>query len=86
MGDIERGIMEITKIPDGSHAGRLISSDRGALDIKVDVITLEGSKIHFEIPTMNGVFDGTVNDNGATIQGEWLINDMKFKVMMKKEQ
>jgi len=85
-GDIERGVMEITKIPDGLHTGRLISSDRGALDIKVDVIRLQGNIIHFEIPTINGVFDGTVNDKGKTIRGEWFIDDMKFKVLMKKEQ
>ena len=81
-GDIEHGVMKITKNHDGSHAGRLI----GSVDIKVDLIRLEGNIIHFEIPTMNGVFNGMANDNGTTIMGIWLINDMKFNVVMKKEQ
>ncbi|MFC1538272.1 hypothetical protein ACFL6H_02520 [Candidatus Latescibacterota bacterium] len=85
-GDIQRGVMEITKNADGTLAGMLIATDGGMPNTPIDVITLKGSKIHFEIPSMNGVFDGVVTDKGTTISGEWLINDIKFKVVMKKEQ
>lgn len=85
-GNIQRGVMKIIKNTDGTFSGMLIATDGGMPDTPIDVITFKEYKIHFEIPSINGVFDGVVDDNGTIINGEWLINDIKFKVVMKKEQ
>ena len=84
-GDIQRGVMEIVKEADGSYSGTLIGAGQGGQNIPVEVITLENNKIHFEIPSISGVFDGTIDKNAATITGIWLISGNEFTVTMKKE-
>ena len=83
-GNIQQGVMKIMKNTDGTFSGMLVGNG-DMPDTPVNVITLEGNSIHFEIPAMNGVFDGVVDNTGSTIHGKWLINAITFKVSMVKE-
>lgn len=85
-GDVQRGVMKITRNSDGTFAGTLIAADNNRSDIPVDVVTRSEKNVHFEVRSMDGVFDGVIDGPGTTITGEWLISGRKFDVVMKKEQ
>jgi pimeloyl-ACP methyl ester carboxylesterase len=59
--------LKVTRAADGALAAKLDSLDQGANDLPVDVITLKEGSVHFEMKHLQGVFDGTLNKEGALI-------------------
>ncbi len=55
----------------GALAGSLDSPDQGATGLECANIKLDGNKLSFEVPTVNGSWSGTITDNGATLAGSW---------------
>ena len=85
-GREQLGIMNVFKKPDGTLGATLDSRDGGIKGLEIDEITLEKNILRFTIQPIGGIFQGTVTDNDSLIEGEWLINNEKFRVILRKEQ
>ncbi len=84
-GQVKCGIMKIVNKADGSFTGTLIGAGENGQDIPIDVITLDNATIHFEIPEINGIFDGMFDSKDSRITGIWLIGGAEYTVTMEKE-
>jgi murein DD-endopeptidase MepM/ murein hydrolase activator NlpD len=65
-----RILLTISKSGD-AYSGTLNSVDQGAL-LPMSEIKLDGSKVHFEIKPVGGVYDGALKDSGQKIEGTWI--------------
>src|SRR5437870_6496450 len=63
--------LRVTKAADGAFAAKFDSLDQGANDLPVDVISLKEGAVHFEMKRMAVVFDGTLNQEGTEIAGQF---------------
>lgn len=66
-----RLVLKVTKNADGSFSSKLDSIDQGANDIPVAQTILKDGKVHLDLPVIQGTFDGTLNEAGTEITGEW---------------
>ncbi len=63
-------VVTIEKSSAGELAGTLNSVDQHAI-LKLDKISLNNSSVHFEVPRVGGVYDGSLNKSGDQISGSW---------------
>ena len=63
--------LKVTKAADGALAAKLDSLDQGANDLPVDVISWKGNAVHFEMKRLLTDFDGTLNQEGTQIAGQF---------------
>jgi hypothetical protein len=56
---------------DGAWSGTMDSLDQGANGIPFTSVTVEGAKLHFEIKSINGFYDGSMSEDGELIKGTW---------------
>lgn len=71
-GGVElRILFNISTRPDGSVNATMDSLDQGARGIPVEKITYKDSNLSLEVKSVRGVFEGTLNESGKTIEGEW---------------
>ncbi|MFC1561099.1 hypothetical protein ACFL4V_01330 [Candidatus Latescibacterota bacterium] len=85
-GEEQSGEMKVFKKPDGTLTATIDSHDGGITGLQTDEITIEKNVLRFVIHSIGGVFHGIVKDNGSLIEGEWLINNEKYRVILSKEQ
>lgn len=55
----------------GAWSGSMDSLDQGANGIPFSLVTVDGARLHLEIAAIGGSYDGTLSDDGKTIQGTW---------------
>ena len=60
----------IARLGDGSLDGHLNSVDQGSI-LRMTAIRLADGKVHFEVPDVGGVYDGTIDAAGSRITGTW---------------
>ncbi|MGC2765817.1 MAG: hypothetical protein WB607_09955 [Candidatus Acidiferrum sp.] len=76
MGTIEAGAMKlrvvfhITNTADGLKA-TMDSLDQGAKGIPVTSVKREGTSLKIEMKQIDGVYDGNISTDNATIEGTW---------------
>ncbi len=56
---------------DGELIAALDNLDQNVSGLPAMNVTLEGSTFHFEIPSVNGTFEGTLSANKNSISGAW---------------
>ena len=66
-----RLVLKVSKKSDGTFSATLDSPDQGATGIPLDVITLTGAAVRFELKSAGGVYEGTLNKEGTAITGQW---------------
>jgi uncharacterized protein len=66
-----RLVVHIGKTDDGHFKASLDSPDQGVKGIPVSTIALTGNKLSFRSAAVGGSYEGTVNQDGATIEGTW---------------
>jgi fermentation-respiration switch protein FrsA (DUF1100 family) len=66
-----RVVFNITAKPDGSLSGTLDSPDQGATGIPISRVTFEGGRLHIEVDSIGGHYDGTLNADGSEFSGQW---------------
>ena len=73
MGGVElRLVLRVSQESDGSLSATVDSPDQGAMDLKVGAIELgDGGVTRFEMKTLSAMFEGTRDDGGATIVGDF---------------
>ncbi len=66
-----RVVFRISATEDGVLAATMDSPDQGATGIPVDEVLVEGAKVHIEVKSVLGAFDGEMAQDGRSIDGEW---------------
>ncbi len=66
-----RIVFKVTLEPDGSLSALMDSPDQGAYDITVDRVSLEDGVVRFEVDVAVGYYQGSLSEDGTTIEGEW---------------
>ena len=67
-----RLVLRVYRAVDGKLAAALDSLDQeGAVNLRVNVISMEKNHLHFEMQLLKVVYDGDIAENGADIHGTW---------------
>jgi uncharacterized protein len=66
-----RLMFNISAKPDGSVNATMDSLDQGVSGIPVDTVTYKDGKLTLGVKSIKGVFEGTLKEDGKTIEGEW---------------
>ncbi|HII81653.1 MAG TPA: alpha/beta fold hydrolase [Methanosarcina sp.] len=66
-----RLLFNISTSPEGSVNATMDSLDQGVKGIPVEVVTYKDGNLHLGVKSIRGAFDGTLKEDGKTIEGEW---------------
>jgi putative intracellular protease/amidase len=66
-----RVALHVWREPTGALTGTADSLDEDALDLPISGMAWSGSTLHFEIASVGGTFDGTLDAKARTIAGTW---------------
>ena len=66
-----RILFNISTKTDGSISATMDSLDQGAKGIPVEVATYKDGSLRLEVKSIKGVFEGTLNADGKSIDGNW---------------
>ena len=58
--------------------------EQNVRDIPVNAATREGAKLHFDVSSLAGTFDGTLTPDGAGIQGTWTQVGKRIPLVLKR--
>lgn len=79
-----RLLFNVSTSSDGSVNVTMDSLDQGVKGIPVDVITYKDGNLHMGIKSIRGTFDGTLQDDGKTIEGEWKQSGLALPLMLSR--
>lgn len=81
-----QAIVEIRRKPDGTLAAAIVaqSPDVAAPTIPLDKVTFENGKLHFEMKSNQGVFEGTMKEDGLTIEGQFQQEGQQTRAVVLK--
>jgi hypothetical protein len=82
-GTVKRIGLRLSAAPDGTAVGVLISSEPGAPEIPVTVVTVKGAQLSLESRAVSGTFTGTLGDTGE-IAGEWTQRTTRLPLRFRK--
>jgi murein DD-endopeptidase MepM/ murein hydrolase activator NlpD len=80
-----RLVLTLTKTNSGEYKGILESIDQGAT-LPADKVTLSGDKLHFDVESVHGFFEGTFNTDFSEITGSWTQNGMAQSLAFKRAE
>jgi len=63
-------ILTLTRLGSGQYSGEVNSVDQGST-LAITGIVLNGSALHFEVKSVGGVYEGTLNDSKTELKGTW---------------
>jgi uncharacterized protein len=66
-----RLVLHVVQGEGGGLAATLDSIDQGAKGLKVDVIRLDGDKLHLELTPLGARYDGTLDASRTEMRGTW---------------
>jgi hypothetical protein len=76
-----RLVLRVYRSPDGKLAAALDSLDQdGAVNLRVNSISIEKSRLHFEMKLLNVVYDGDISENGGDAHGSWKQGPSSFSL------
>ena len=70
--------------PAGLLTGSLDSLDEDVTSIPITSISNQGVDLHFEVESLNGIYDGKVNSDGSAIAGAWKQRGGSFPLVLKR--
>ena len=79
-----RLVLKITKATDGTFSGKMDSLDQEASDLPVSSITLKETRVEFEMRTIQGSYDGKLNQDKSEITGEWTQSGQKMPLVFRR--
>ena len=79
-----RLVLHVQKTEDGGMLGKLDSPHQGAKGLKVDSVTLEATKLTFELKAINASYEGTLSADGNEAVGTFTQNGGKLPLALKK--
>jgi pimeloyl-ACP methyl ester carboxylesterase len=78
-----RLVFNISQKDDGTYAATLDSPDQGASGIPVASAILKERQFDLQAPAIGGVYEGTVSDDGQSIDGNWSQGGRTFPVRLE---
>jgi hypothetical protein len=66
-----RVVFHIMRDDDGTLSATLDSPDQGAAGVPADDVTFEDGRLRLSIDAILGDYDGTLSDEGDTLEGTW---------------
>ena len=66
-----RILFNISARPDSSINATMDSLDQGVSGIPVETVTYKDDNLRLEVKSIRGVFEGTLKEDGKTIEGKW---------------
>lgn len=85
-GQSLRIVLHFTQAKDDSLSGSLESPDQGPGTIAMDKIDFKDPTLHFEITSIGGIYDGSVNKDKSEITGHWKQGGQDFELNLKRAQ
>ena len=82
-GTVKKIGLKLSAASDGTAVGVLISSEAGAPEIPVTVVTVKGVQLYLESRAVSGTFNGTLRDTGE-IAGEWTQRTTRLPLTFRK--
>ena len=79
-----RLVVNIATDASGKRAATMDSPDQGAAGIKIDSLTLDKTKLSFEIKAILGRFEGKLNKDGKEAEGTWSQGAGSLPLTLKK--
>jgi pimeloyl-ACP methyl ester carboxylesterase len=79
-----RLVLLVTKAQDGTLTARLDSPDEGLKGLKIDPITIDKSKLAFELKLTAAKYEGTLNPEGTESVGTWSQRGAKLPLTFRK--
>ena len=76
--------MHVQKTEDGGLLGRFESPDQGAKKLKVDSVTLDKTKLAFEMKALGVTYEGKLNSEENEAVGTFTQGGMKLPLKLKK--
>lgn len=76
--------LTVTETDSGMKAV-LTSIDQGNVDIPVDRISVDATKVVFEVKAVAGSYSGELNNEKNEIDGNWTQSGMTFPLVLRKE-
>jgi hypothetical protein len=77
-------VIEIRKGPDGALAAIIIFEIEEVPAMPLNNVTFENGKLHFEMPSNAGAFDGTMKEDGLTIEGPFQQQGQMRAIVLKR--
>ncbi len=72
-GDVSlRLVFHFHSIPGDKIDGTLDSLDQGAMGLQCSVVKLKGEKVSLGVPSVAGIYNGTLSADGNEISGTWV--------------
>ena len=81
-----RLVFRINQTPSGELFGKLDSPDQGARDIPVDNVSIKDKNLHFEVNSVQGVFEGTLDPSNSRATGKWTQAGKTLPLYLEKTQ
>ncbi|MHC4337078.1 MAG: alpha/beta fold hydrolase [Planctomycetota bacterium] len=84
-----RVVFKISKRLDGTLSATLDSPDQpdqGAQNIAADKVTFRNGRLHVEVKSIMGVFDGKMQPDGSTIEGQWKQAGQSMPLVLKRSE
>jgi len=79
-----RLLFNISISPDGSVNATMDSVDQGAKGIPVEVVSYKDGNLRLEAKSIRGTFDGTLKEDGNTIEGEWKQSGLALPLVLSR--
>lgn len=79
-----RLLFNISASPVGSVNATMDSLDQGASGIPVETVAYKNGDLRLEVKSIKGVFEGTLKEDGKTIEGEWKQAGSVFPLVLSR--
>ena len=87
VGGIElRIVFHIARDSTGDLTATLDSPDQGATGIPVSAVIVTGDSLRLEVAAVGGVYQGTINADGATADGTWSQGGQTFPLALERTE
>lgn len=77
-------VLNLVKNSDGTYKATLDSPDQGAKGIPASEVRWEDRKLFVEIKAVGGTYEGTLNENGTELTGEFKQSGMTMSLTLRK--
>ncbi len=79
-----RIVFKLSQGPEGILTATMDSPDQGVKDIPVDEVIFENGNLRLEIKSAMVIFEGKLQDDGLSIEGEWKQSGQSFPLVLKR--
>lgn len=83
-GTVLRIVFNISQNDGGEYTATLDSPDQGAKGIPIEDVIYVGNQLTFSVPSVEGKYEGTVNEDSLTMKGTWSQRGSSFALDMEK--